>query len=486
MAKSSHYLSCYVSVRERQAGEIIPAGAELSALEGYDNTADKAIDLDLSTYSRLSSTSDSTAWFKVKLGEVHCIREVVEFNSDGSIQHTWTWNGTRFSCVGENCLYHHDLLVETEGEDSTFQNKSSCKNGDSVKLQLNTYSTLAVYEIAVFTPDSYKMMVMCDDYTTIYVDGEEKNVYGTHNWDKVAILHIPTTTTVVGIKCENRGGNYGIMVRITDKEEAIVAVSDSSWKCSNQEKTGWSTGSIKEDEGCRPASEKTNHWGNPPFQEQVIWTASGNDTTVLCRKVLPDTATDYYTADCTGLKTEWTSTIETTTQFPVDPETVVTVTCSNSDAVNVGSSEVTCNKETDFTFSIEPSCSNPVSCEGLPDSWRNMKTETQFPLPPGNEVSLKCRTGYTLSGDKTVTCQEGGTFSFTNPPVCQLDTCSGFPSELSSLTPDNTFPVFHNTALSVSCTRDSLLMGDNFITCVKGTDFHFQDKPICKAFGKSY
>ncbi|KAL5248186.1 hypothetical protein ACHWQZ_G017384 [Mnemiopsis leidyi] len=278
------------NVRERQAGEIIPAGVELSATYG-SNTADKAIDLDLSTYSLSDRTYYSTAWIKVKLGEVHCIREVVEYNSDGSIQHTWTWNGTRFSCVGEYCQYYHDLLVETEGEDSTFTDKSYCKFGDSVKLQLNdTNSKISVFEIAVFTSDCYKMMVMCDDYTTIYVDGEEKkNVAGTEKWNKVAILHIPTSTSVVGIECHNPDiyGNYGIMVRITDKEEAIVAVSDSSWKCSNQEKTGWSSVTFKEDESWEPASEKTNHWGNPPFQEQVIWTASGNDTTVFCRKVLP-------------------------------------------------------------------------------------------------------------------------------------------------------------------------------------------------------
>ena len=49
-----------------------------------------------------------------------------------------------------------------------------------------------------------------------------------------------------------------------------------------------------------------------------------------------------------------------------------------------------------------------------------MTTETQFPLPPGSEVSLKCTTGYTLTGDTTVTCKEGRTFLFTNAPVCQL------------------------------------------------------------------
>ena len=47
---------------------------------------------------------------------------------------------------------------------------------------------------------------------------------------------------------------------------------------------------------------------------------------------------------CTGLKTEWTGAMETTTQFPVNPGTVVVVKCSYSDAVNAGSSEVTCIK----------------------------------------------------------------------------------------------------------------------------------------------
>ena len=62
---------------------------------------------------------------------------------------------------------------------------------------------------------------------------------------------------------------------------------------------------------------------------------------------------------CTGLKTEWTSTIKTTTQFPVNPGTVVEVTCSHPNAVNEGSKQVTCTIGTDFTFSEEPRCSIP-------------------------------------------------------------------------------------------------------------------------------
>ena len=49
-----------------------------------------------------------------------------------------------------------------------------------------------------------------------------------------------------------------------------------------------------------------------------------------------------------------------------------------------------------------------------------MTTEIQFPIPPGDEVPLKCSTGHTLNGDTTVTCVKGTDFSFTNAPSCVL------------------------------------------------------------------
>ena len=70
----------------------------------------------------------------------------------------------------------------------------------------------------------------------------------------------------------------------------------------------------------------------------------------------------YFLGKCMGLKTEWASTIETTTQFPVDPGTVVQLTCSDVDAENKGSSEVTCKSDTSFTsftYVTEPSCVIP-------------------------------------------------------------------------------------------------------------------------------
>ena len=63
---------------------------------------------------------------------------------------------------------------------------------------------------------------------------------------------------------------------------------------------------------------------------------------------------------CTGLNSEWTSTIKTTTtKFPVEPGTVVEVTCLYSGAVNKGSSQVTCTYYTDYSYDEEPKCEIP-------------------------------------------------------------------------------------------------------------------------------
>ena len=68
---------------------------------------------------------------------------------------------------------------------------------------------------------------------------------------------------------------------------------------------------------------------------------------------------NFVAPECTGLKTEWTSTMETSTQFPVNSGTAVGITCSNTNAVKVGCSKVTCLSEAVYTFFEEPSCSIP-------------------------------------------------------------------------------------------------------------------------------
>ena len=48
--------------------------------------------------------------------------------------------------------------------------------------------------------------------------------------------------------------------------------------------------------------------------------------------------------------------METTANFPVNPGTLVEVTCSYPEAINVGSNVVTCLSETDYLFETEPNC----------------------------------------------------------------------------------------------------------------------------------
>ena len=59
-----------------------------------------------------------------------------------------------------------------------------------------------------------------------------------------------------------------------------------------------------------------------------------------------------------------------------------------------------------------------MQCTGLTASWDKMKTKTTFPVTEGTEVSLTCKDGYELSGDKTVTCVKDTEFKFDEEPTC--------------------------------------------------------------------
>ena len=51
---------------------------------------------------------------------------------------------------------------------------------------------------------------MCDDITTIFVDGEQRNAAGSGVWNQVAALTVPASTNVIGIKCKNIGSEYDL------------------------------------------------------------------------------------------------------------------------------------------------------------------------------------------------------------------------------------------------------------------------------------
>ncbi|KAL5265953.1 hypothetical protein ACHWQZ_G006558 [Mnemiopsis leidyi] len=120
-----------------------------------------------------------------------------------------------------------------------------------------------------------------------------------------------------------------------------------------------------------------------------------------------------------------------------------------------------------------------VSCSGINPNWSNILTETQFPIPPGTEVSVFCRPGHTLSGDTAVTCLQDTEFHFTTPPLCTFDTCSSLP-KIPNLQTEAHFPISHGDVLKVFCEDGYDLRGDELITCSKDTDFIFFTQPTCK------
>ena len=146
---------------------------------------------------------------------------------------------------------------------------------------------------------TYILEVLCDDVSTIFVDGEEMAAIGSGKWKELATIEIPASTdlSTIGVKCHNaRGGPYGIIAQVTDETGKVIAKTDNSWKCSNEAPDGWSAPDFSEAANWDPASVNKNHkkynqntgaWSHFPDEKQVIWTNSAADSVAYCRKDLP-------------------------------------------------------------------------------------------------------------------------------------------------------------------------------------------------------
>ena len=76
-------------------------------------------------------------------------------------------------------------------------------------------NTIVLYQSRfMFFAGDYVLKVICDDISTIFVDGVQKDVAGTGAWNQLATLSIPETTIAIGIQCQNTGGPYGIMAQV--------------------------------------------------------------------------------------------------------------------------------------------------------------------------------------------------------------------------------------------------------------------------------
>ena len=146
-----------VATRERLAGEIVPIKAEQSRTK-HDNEeqngADRAIDLDMTTWSTASSGADGASWFMLTFDKEYCIDQVVWSRYESAtfeeeIHATWTCSQTDCKvCEGAKCS-DHSLTVDFGGEASAnLPSITDCKYGDKVKVENNNGELFSISEIA--------------------------------------------------------------------------------------------------------------------------------------------------------------------------------------------------------------------------------------------------------------------------------------------------------------------------------------------------
>ena len=140
------------ATRSRVAGEIEPQSAEHSATKDgkYEKHGPKnAIDLDLDTESKTQAETDSGSWLKITLDKIYCVKQVIEYKSDGTFERNWNCTDSDCSnCEGHHCS-HYTMTVSTEGSASDLSPVSDCRYGDTVKLEKVDNHELHVHEIAI-------------------------------------------------------------------------------------------------------------------------------------------------------------------------------------------------------------------------------------------------------------------------------------------------------------------------------------------------
>ena len=104
------------------------------------------------TETRLVSIENEPIWIQFKLGEVHCIEQIVSYIKNGSIARTWTCKGTdRKTCEGSQCEVF-SLKVEIIDDNSHDPIPSSvCTYGNNILIEKDsdTDKIFVAAEIAI-------------------------------------------------------------------------------------------------------------------------------------------------------------------------------------------------------------------------------------------------------------------------------------------------------------------------------------------------
>ena len=144
----------------------------------------------------------------------------------------------------------------------------------------------------------YSLKVMCLNYTTLYIDGVKK--YTDNKYYEIASLSVPSSSSVIAVKCINGGGGaYWIAAVMKDAEGYDIMESDNSWRCAGAEESGWEKPGFVEGDNWKQPQDlgqyyelEEDKWWQPKFLDHfllsgLIWSSGGgNDNTAYCRKIL--------------------------------------------------------------------------------------------------------------------------------------------------------------------------------------------------------
>ena len=142
---SQNFIAAISDIRQRDPGQIIPVSAEQSStLDDNDELypAAHAIDFDFDTKSKTKVGKEQ--WLEMKLDKVYCIERVEQYNSPSSNPYNeWKCSDSDCSrCAGPCSTYLLTVSIEDPDASGSLPD-TDCKQGDTVKLQLNEGSIIA-------------------------------------------------------------------------------------------------------------------------------------------------------------------------------------------------------------------------------------------------------------------------------------------------------------------------------------------------------
>ena len=132
---------------------------------------------------------------------------------------------------------------------------------------------------------------------TVYVDGGFRKARHLDTRNIASTIVIPDGYEVIAIKCENIGGDEGLLASAENYLGELVLLSDSTWKCSTVFEEGWNQKDFRasSDNWENATNIGTKSWsvsGQISPYARWIWTKERANT-VYCRTEFPWRGSNY-------------------------------------------------------------------------------------------------------------------------------------------------------------------------------------------------